>query len=150
MPKPPPTPFAPIGASKINCTGFSTSSSTKTSPACAKAMAPKTWPSSDTSPSISLEMPSNQFDRAQGSVARRQNHERLKKPASNSAENSQDGTTHTSKPSLPLKPVNLDSEPCVAAQPLRDHAGMGRSVGYLLVSKITMWLNKGILGRLAE
>src|ERR1700735_750955 len=111
MPKPPPTPFAPIGASKINCTGFSTSSSTKTSPACAKAMAPKTWPSSDTSPSISLEMPSNQFDNAQGSVARRQSHERLKKPASNSAENSQDGTTHTSKPSLPLKPVNLDSEP---------------------------------------
>src|ERR1700721_1997784 len=112
MPKPPPTPFAPIGASKINCAGFSTSSSTKTSPACAKALAPKTWPSSDTSPSISLEMPANQFDNAQGSVARRQSHERLKKPASNSAENSQDGTTHTSKPSLPLKPVNLDSEPC--------------------------------------
>jgi predicted transposase YbfD/YdcC len=63
---PPPKPQRPsaaIGASRTACTGSSTSSSVTTrssvttSPACARATAPETWPSSGISPSTSSAPP---------------------------------------------------------------------------------------------
>ncbi len=48
---------APIGGSRIPSTGSSTSPSRKTCRASEKAMAPRTWPSSGTSPSTSCETP---------------------------------------------------------------------------------------------
>ena len=46
---------AATGASRTPCTGCSTSPSTKINRACAKAMGPRTWPWSATSPSISSD-----------------------------------------------------------------------------------------------
>ena len=49
-PKPSRRPCAPIGASRTACIGFSMSSSTTISPACAAATGRKTWPWSNTWP----------------------------------------------------------------------------------------------------
>ena len=95
-PRPPPMPCAAIGASKTASTGSSMSSSTRISRVCEPAMAPGTWPSSGTSPSISCAKPKTTR-------------------ASGSAENSPDGTRTTSPQSSTQSPVNPDSLPCSAA-----------------------------------
>src|ERR1039457_716510 len=100
-PKPPPQPSAAIGELKTNCIGCSTSSSTKTSPGCAWAIAQPTWQSSAISPSIRSEPRQKQNalhgqppDRAAAIPAPPR-----AKPASSFVEKSAYGTSNTYKPS---------------------------------------------------
>src|ERR1035438_10157811 len=134
-PKPPPQPSAAIGELKTNCIGCSTSSSTKTSPGCARAMAQPTWRSSAISPSIRSE------PRQKQNALHGQPPDRVAsipappraKPASSFVEKSPDGTSNTYQPSSSPKSVNLDREPCRRGEsaksnpsPPRDHGRRGR------------------------
>ena len=80
------------GASRTSSTGCSMSSSRRIYLMSEKGAVPKTWPSSDTSPSTSSDKPRT-------------------RRASSCAENSPDGTPNTSRHSSASKRVNLDSLP---------------------------------------
>ncbi len=91
-----------IGASRTASIGSSTSPSRKISPVCVPVTAPKTWPWSATSPSISSD-------------ARRTDE------ASKPAENSPAGTPNTSPHSSTPNPVNLDLVPWSPTRVPRRH-----------------------------
>jgi hypothetical protein len=94
--RPTPPPRSELtGGSKTACTGCSTSPSATTSPGCAKATAPATWP------------PSRHFALNLVRAATTDD------PSSH-AEKSQDGQPATSKASCHPPPCDLDSEPWVS------------------------------------
>ncbi len=80
------------GASRTSSTGCSTLSSRRIHLVSEKGTVPKTWPTSDTSPSTSSDRPRT-------------------RRASSCAESSPDGTPNTSHHSSASKRVNLDSLP---------------------------------------
>ncbi len=97
---------------KTSSIGCSMSVSTRINLASERAMAPKIWPSSATSPLIMFASRPNQSGQsAPACVARPTSHPRQNQPASDSGENAPDGTSLIYKLSLMPKFVNLDSVP---------------------------------------